>query len=121
MFLLLSVFVSAHDIRLRFVPFLMGLLGCAAVIMTVWATEQGATLRWLSQYTMPIFLMHTIFAAGLRSVLLKCNITSFPVHMLSGLAISFFGPVIATTVLKKCRPLDAVLYPMNYIRLPKAE
>ncbi len=124
-FLLLSVLVYRSEKAAHVVPLLMGLLGCAAVTLLVMffsqCGEQGRVMRFLTQYTMPIFLMHTIFAAGLRSVLMKANVTSLAMHTVSGLAISIFGPIVATMVLKKAKPLDVVLYPTNYIKLPKAE
>lgn len=56
---------------------------------------------WIQEYFMPIYVMHTIFAAGLRIILLKAGITSAITHVLLGLVISFVGPVIAYYLLKK--------------------
>lgn len=124
-FLLFSVLVRRCENAIALLPFLMGLLGCAAVVLLVMYFSQrrgqGRTIRFLTHYTMPVFLMHTIFAAGLRSVLMKANVTSLIVHIALGLAISILGPILATIVLEKCKPLDFVLYPTKYIRLPKAE
>lgn len=61
--------------------------------------------------------MHTIFAAGLRSVLLKLSITNGTVHIVLGLIISFLGPVIATVIIERIKYLDFILYPNKYIKI----
>ena len=42
---------------------------------------------FLSKYTFPIYLMHTIFSAGIRIVLLKLNFNNFYIHFILGLVI----------------------------------
>jgi hypothetical protein len=38
----------------------------------------GRGVNFLAKYTMPIFLMNTLFAAPLRSLLMKIGITDVP-------------------------------------------
>ena len=64
---------------------------------------------------MPIFLMHTLFAAPIRSVLLKMGVTNAVVHVVLGLSISFAGPIIATLIMKKTKWLEFFLYPNKII------
>ena len=65
---------------------------------------------------MPIFLMHTIFAAGLRSVLLKMGIDSAMIHFVGGLTISVVGPIIVAYIMKKTVFLEFFLYPDKFMR-----
>ncbi len=51
------------------IGFGMGLLACAAVFMMNAECNENRTLNWFAKYTMPIFLMHTLFAAPTRVVL----------------------------------------------------
>ena len=67
---------------------------------------------------MPVYLMHTIFAAGLRSVLLKIGITNGAVHIVLGIAVSFIGPIVAIEIMKRLK-LDIFVYPAKYIKIPK--
>ena len=62
--------------------------------------------------------MHTIFAAGLRAVLLKIGIMNSVVHIVLGIAVSFVGPIIAIEIMKRMK-LDIFVYPANYIKIPK--
>lgn len=89
------------------ISFAMGILGCTAAVLMMCGgfagKKQYPVWNLLSHYTMPVFLMHTIFAAGWRSVLIKIGVTNAPVHIVTGLLISFIGPVIATVIMKKSR------------------
>jgi len=58
-------------------------------------------MDFLAKYTMPIFLMHTLFAAPKRSVLLKMGIDNALIHVLLGLGSSFVGPIIVAWIMKK--------------------
>lgn len=55
----------------------------------------------LSKYFMPVFLMHTIVAAGVRTVLLRIGITSFVVHFSVGLLVSILVPALLYEVAKR--------------------
>lgn len=66
----LSIAVYRIDIQNSVVSFALGLMACASVIFLVTGLEEksGKVMEFLAKYTMPIFLMHTLFAAPLRSV-----------------------------------------------------
>ena len=68
-------------------------------------------MDFLAKYTMPIFLMHTLFAAPMRTVLLKTGIENAVIHVVLGLGISFIGPIIAAWIMKKTKWLEFFLYP----------
>lgn len=95
------------------IPFAIGLLACVAVILMVAGGKRrfGRGMDFLAKYTMPIFLMHTLFAAPMRSVLLKLGIGSSVIHVVLGLGISFVGPIIAAWIMKKTKWLEFFLYP----------
>lgn len=117
LFVILSV-VFKEKISNGFVTFLMGLLACVAVIMLAAGFEEkfGRVMDFLSKYTMPIFLMHTLFAAPLRSILTKVGIENAVIHVVLGLGISFSGPIIAAWIMKKTKWLEFFIYPNKFIR-----
>ena len=118
LFIILSIAVYTVEISSSVISFAMGLLACVAVILMVAGFEDkfGRVMNFLAKYTMPIFLMHTLFAAPVRSVLLKMGITNTVVHIVLGLAISFAGPIIAAWIMKKTKWLEFFLYPNKFIR-----
>ena len=118
LFIILSIVVYTSEISGSVISFMMGLLACIAVIMLVADSEKkfGKGMNFFAKYTMPIFLMHTLFAAPLRAVLLKMGIENAAVHIVLGLGISFVGPIIVAWIIKKTKWLEFFLYPNKFIR-----
>lgn len=119
LFMVLSVAVYMMGICNDAVSFAMGLLACVAVILMVadYEAKFGKCMDFLAKYTMPIFLMHTLFAAPTRSVLLKMGVTNAVVHVVLGLSISFAGPIIAAWIMKKTKWLEFFVYPNKFIKI----
>ena len=120
-FLLLSIWVYTRGIHHGVISFLLGLLACGSVVTSMAKVyenrRQSAALGILANYTMPVFLMHTLFAAPLRTVLLKLGIQNAMPHVVLGIAISFIGPILAATVMKKSKWLEFFLYPGKFIQM----
>lgn len=100
---------------------LYGLLCCEGLLFFIGACskgkeKQGKIFAFITKYSMPIFLMHTICAAGMRSVLFKIGITNTPIHIVVGVLASIFLPVIAIKIMEKIK-LDFVVYPTKYIKI----
>lgn len=113
LFVILSIVVYTAEISGSVISFAMGLLACVAVILMVADFEEkfGKAMDFLAKYTMPIFLMHTLFAAPTRSVLLKMEIENASIHVVLGLGISFVGPIIIAWIMKKTKWLEFFLCP----------
>lgn len=117
----LSVWIYQSGIQHGMVNFLMGLLACYAVLVFMMAVfesgKQSVVFGYLANYTMPIFLMHTLFAASLRTLLFKLGIQDAVAHVVLGIAISFIGPIVATMIMKKKKWLEFILCPGKFIRV----
>ena len=113
-FIILSILVYANKVNFYGCSFVLGLFACASVIIGLHETHRSV---WLSKFTMPIFLMHTIFAAPIRVLLMKFGILNPIIHVLFGLTISFIGPIVADIVMRKIKYIDFVLYPNRYIKI----
>jgi hypothetical protein len=120
-FIILSVMICVDEIDFWGMSFLMGILACAATILIMAVVfdghKQSKIWGFLARYTMPIFLMHTIFAATLRTVLLKMGVVSAVVHVVFGVGVSFAGPIMAAWVMEKNRWLAFFIYPTRFRRL----
>lgn len=124
-FVVLSILVFKMDvIKMKnvngAVSFILGVLACIAVIglvMSMDGKRSTATFAFLAKYTMPIFVMHTLFAAPLRALLLKVSINNGLIHVVGGLVISFVGPIIAAEMMKKTKILEFFLYPGKFIKI----
>lgn len=124
LFLALSVIVYKYDIWFMGIEFIMGLIACLGSIAFVYGflydRKQDKLFRILTKYNFPIYLMHTIFAAGIRGLLIKVGITNFVIHTVFGIAASFLCPIIAAMIMDKIKILNFCLYPVKTVREIKA-
>lgn len=113
LFVILSIAVHMMGIHSNAISFAMGLLACVAVILMAGNFDEkfSKCVNFFAKYTMPVFLMHTLFAAPMRTVLLKMDIENAVIHVVLGLGISFIGPIIAACIMKKTKWLEFFLYP----------
>lgn len=100
------------------------LVGCAACVCVVGAARAlfpdgtaSKVLELCARYTMPVYLMHTIFAAGLRVALSMVGISTVPVHIVAGLVVSFAGPVVAMVAMSRVPIFDFLVYPARYVKV----
>ena len=121
LFLLLSILVYMVNIDNGFISFMLGLIACFSVITSIEVIyenrRQTGVVALLAKYTMPIFLMHTLFAAPLRTLLFKFGVHNAVVHVFMGIAISFVGPMIAAVIMKRSKWLEFFLYPGKFIKI----
>lgn len=121
LFLALSVLIFRADISSGLLSTGICVLGCSAVILPIGFHyenhEQNKVFGFMAQYTMPIFLMHTMFAAPMRTMLLKLGIQNAAIHVVLGLAISFIGPILMAWIMKKSKCLEFFLYPGRFIKI----
>ena len=110
-----SVIVYTANVQFCARELIMGFLGCLMVISVMYLLNkkcrQSKLSTLLTEYTFPVFLMHTIFAAGFRILLLKCGITSAVIHLGGGIFISFAGPMLAAWVMHQLKYPEYLLYP----------
>ena len=98
--------------------FALGLLACTAVLMVAIGMIENNMLDIAAKYTMPVFLMHTLFAAPLRAVLLKMNISNAVIQVVVGIFISFIGPIVAIEILRIIK-FDWIVYPRQLLKKKK--
>ena len=113
LFLWISIVMYLTGVQNSAISFALGVMVCVAVIllMTDYEVKTGKTMSFFAKYTMPIFLLHTLFAAPLRSILLKMGVINVAVHVVLGLEISFAGPIVTAWIMKKTNWLEFFLYP----------
>lgn len=117
-FIAVSVIVYRHIEWNEAVAFAMGVFGCVSVLLVALTMRySGKVIGVLSKYTFPVFLMHTIFAAGIRSVLFLFGISNSVIHIVLGLIISFVGPVIVAAILAKLKYPEFLIYPNKFVRI----
>lgn len=122
-FVVLSVF-SQHWQELlnnsifTFAASILACLGFCGIFYGAKNSKKGAAASYFCiQYTLPVYLMHTICASAVRILLIKIGIFSPFIHIPLGIAATFALPALAALIMRKLRPLNILFEPGKY--LPK--
>ncbi len=78
----------------------------------------------LSDYFMPVYVLHTITSSALRIILIKLEIMNPAIHIIAGLIGGFVIPVIIYEISKKLVVFEFFFYPLktiNYFKSKKAK
>ena len=123
LFVTSSIFISIFKIEVPFIGFFMGVIACSGLVIFTQQQckigKRSVVLKYLSGYTLEIFLMHTIFAAGMRSILLRLGVQNWGIHFIIGIGISFVGPIVIAEIFKKSKYLEIFIRPEKLLKLDK--
>lgn len=78
--------------------------------------KQYKVINKISKYTFPIYLMHTIFSAGIRIVLLKIGINNFYIQFIFGFIFGIICPIIVAKILENLKYGNIILYPTKTLK-----
>lgn len=116
-----SVCVYYMEMSTSLMSFILGVIACYVIIgfsiLLQNTNRKKLIMDMLGKYTFPIFLMHTIFAAGLRSILMKVGIDDLLIHCILGIGISMLGPILAAIIMERSKWLEIFIYPGKFIKL----
>lgn len=110
--------LSIYTFRIinSFVEWGMAFLACVAIFMLMVLMPENKAFDRIAPYTMPVFLMHTLFAAPVRILLLKIGVGNALIQISAGITASFIGSIIAINIMEKIK-LDILVYPGRYIEI----
>lgn len=112
-------YITSFYINLMNIIFaISGIYICINIFRTI---EPSKFLDTFKNYTFQIYLTHTIFAAGIRIVLLKIGITNYFIQFSIGLIVSIYVPVIMSIISKKIMYTEIFFYPTKTIKELKKE
>lgn len=109
-----------NSISIAVIKFILAIYGIVVSIAIIKnylkKLEQNKWYDEVSKYTFQIYLMHTIFSAGIRICLIKLNIMNFYVHFILGMVAGILGPIIISKILEKTKYGNIIIYPLNTIK-----
>lgn len=110
-----TVFVLLNIIESPFVKEFMILLGIYSSILLISMLEKfklvAKFLSFMNKYSFQIYLLHTIFTAGTRIVLMRLNITQWWIHIVAGTVFGLVFSVLAAIIAKKVRFFNFFFFP----------
>lgn len=77
----------------------VGVIGVAVVLER--RSRLRGPLSYFGQHTLPVYLAHVLFAAGMRVALLAMGITSPIVHLVLGIAAGVLAPLALAAVIRR--------------------
>lgn len=115
------LFIMMDSIEALGAKELMILLGIYASVMLISQLQNSkvisAFLTFMNKYSFQIYLLHTIFTAGTRIVLLHFNIMSWWIHVLLGSVLGIVCSVVVAEIAKRVWFLDFFFFPTKSRRM----
>ena len=103
------------DNYVEFINILFAIIGLLIIIEIFKNIKNSKILNSFKKYTFQIFLMHTIFAAGIRIIMFIIGIDNYFVHLVIGLASSIYIPVLVSIISSKLKYTNFFFYPLKTI------
>ena len=119
------VFVLLNKIEAPFIKEIMILFGIYSSIMFI-STLQcckpvACFLDFVNKYSFQIYLLHTIFTAGIRIILLRWNITQWCIHVLLGTVCGLAFSVLTAKIAEKVKCFNFFFFPSKVYSLKKGK
>lgn len=99
----------------EYIKIVFAIIGIYAFANIFKKVNQLKILDSFKDYTFQIYLLHTIFAAGIRIVLLKLNINNYFIHFMFGIIFSIYIPVFVSIISNKIGYTNFFFYPIKTI------
>ncbi len=120
LYTILNVFIynSNIDINIeRLLSLILALFGSFMIIGITKSKLNNKYIDIIGKYSYEIFLLHTIFGAGIRIVLVKVfKVYSIGLHFALGLIFSIVIPIVIAKISKNFKPIDFLFKPSRYIK-----
>lgn len=102
---------------------LMILLGIYSSILLISLIQHikfaSRFLLFINKYSFQIYLLHTIFTAGIRIILIRLGITNWIFHLVTGAVCGIFFSVLASLIANKFKFLNFFFFPTKTLKLIK--
>ena len=109
------VFVLLNKIDAPFVKEFMILFGIYSSILFISLLQDikpfTRFLEFMNKYSFQTYLLHTIFTAGIRIILLRLNVVQWWIHVLLGTVFGIVFSVLAAMIARKIKPLNFFFFP----------
>lgn len=106
---------SINKYLMSFIKIGFAVFGILILVQIFQHIKKSKILDTFKKYTFQIFVLHTIFAAGIRIVLLKLGVTNYIVHFAVGILFSIYVPVLISIISERIKYTDFFFFPTKTI------
>lgn len=115
--------ILLNQIEASFVKELMILFGIYSSILFISIIQKyklpARFLDFVNKYSFQIYLLHTIFTAGIRIILIRLGITQWIIHVILGTACGLVFSVMSAVIAKKSKFLNFFFFPAKVYNIFK--
>lgn len=119
------VLVLLNKTEAPFIKEIMILFGIYSSIMLISVLQSckpvARFLDFVNKYSFQIYLLHTIFTAGIRIILLRINVVNWWSHVLLGTVCGLVFSVLAAVIAGKVKFLNFFFFPAKVYPLKKRD
>ncbi len=108
-----------NNIAIEIIKVPLAIIQIMIIIELFKQIEKNIVFDTFKKYTFQIFVLHTIFAAGIRIILLKFGITYYFAHFIIGIVVSIYIPVLIGILSEKLVYTDFFFYPIKTLNIIK--
>lgn len=116
----LEINSSISTIYLQIIKMILAILGTYVSLIIFKKIENklenNLVYNAISKYNFQIYLLHTIFIAGTRIVLIKVFISNFYIQLILGLVAGILGPIIFAKIVEKFKYVNIIFFPTSTIK-----
>ena len=117
------LFIAFNKIEAPFIKELMILFGIYSSIMFISLIQHikpiARFLDFVNKYSFQIYLLHTIFTAGVRIILLRLNIAQWWIHVLIGTVCGLAFSILVAEIAKRVKFFDFFFFPGKVYKIYK--
>ena len=114
------IFIKLDLTEAHFIKELLILFGIYASIMFISLIHNmkfvSDFLNFINKYSFQIYLLHTIFTAGIRIILIRLNVNGWVVHIVAGTLCGIVFSVLAAIIAKKTKFLNFFFFPSKILK-----
>lgn len=107
---------NSVNIAIKIIEIALALVAIFILVNMFRSLKKDFIFKELKKYTFPIYLLHTIFAAGFRIALLRVGITNYVINFIIGFVASIIIPIIIAKICEKTKYLNFFFYPTKTIK-----
>lgn len=117
------IFILLNKIEAPVIKEFMLLLGIYSSILFISMIQTSKAvaifLDFVNKYSFQIYLLHTIFTAGIRIVLLRVSITQWWIHVILGTVGGLAFSILASIIAEKVKFFNFFFFPSKVLKAKK--
>ena len=119
---IINLYVPDYNVIIKILLAVLGFAGAVSGMNLILKFDiLNRIILFITKYSFPIYLLHTIFTSAVRIALVKLGIDVYLIHIVVGTAVGLFIPAAAAAICDKIGWAEFVFYPSRTIRKLKSE